>query len=590
MPSYKSLGTVWLALSLLPATAHALPPDDTRPTAFLHVNVVPMDEERVLRDQTVVVSGGRITAIGPSATTPAPRGARSIEAAGQYLSPGLADMHVHLYAPQELTLYLASGVTTVFNLDGRPAHLSWRRRVSAGDLSGPTIYSAGPMFNRPLTAKEAVLEVDRQSAAGYDAVKIYNQVGAAEYPALAAEARKKDLVLVGHIAREPGFEATLSAGQSIAHAEEYVYTFFNDDPDPGNEVVHPLDTMKIPKAVAMTRESGVSVIPTLVAFHNIVRQATALPEYLQDPHLRYLAPFQREQLEADRNTYANRFEPDRLPGLAVSYEFQRQLVRALRAGGVPILAGTDASWLGVPGYSLHEEIENFQELGFTPYAALKTATVDAAKLLRRDQEFGTIAVGKRADLILTSKNPLEDSRNLRGIVGVMANGQWMGDAERRRRLQTLPASYRETLSRLLRLAASDLPALDAYLESNDPLGAQSMAVLSRLVLERGAGQVVETLERLDEVHPGSPLLAEEAINQLGYDLVGRKQTEAAIEIFRLNTRLYPQSGNACDSLAETYFGIGNKELARLYYARAIEVQPGYPNARTAREILETKLK
>ncbi|HSB37436.1 MAG TPA: hypothetical protein VLH41_11190, partial [Thermoanaerobaculia bacterium] len=343
------------ALALFAGVAAAAAPADPPPIAFVHANVVPMDSERVLGNQTVVVSGRRIAAIGPAGKTAIPQGARRVDAAGAYLSPGLADMHVHVYVPEELTLYAVNGVTTVFNLNGRPPHLSLRKRIASGELLGPTLYTVGPMFDHPLTPEEAVAEVDRQSAEGYDGVKIYNQVGKVEYPAIAAEARKKNLVFVGHIAREPGFAATLSAGQSIAHAEEYVYTFFNDDPDPKNEVVHPLDTLKIPKAVAMTREAGVSVIPTLVAFHNIVRQATALPHYLRDPKLAYLFPAMRAQLEPERNTYANRFERERLPGLSVSYEFQRQLVKALHEGGVPILAGTDASWLGVPGFCLIEE-------------------------------------------------------------------------------------------------------------------------------------------------------------------------------------------------------------------------------------------
>jgi cytosine/adenosine deaminase-related metal-dependent hydrolase len=576
-------------IALATAAVMGLPTPADRTTAFVHANVVPMDGERVLHDQTVVVSGGRIAAVGPTGKTPVPKGALVIDVKGRYLSPGLADMHVHVYAPQELTLYAVNGVTTIFNLNGRPAHLSWRKRIAAGELLGPTIYSAGPTFDRPRAREEAVEEVDRQSAAGYDAVKIYNQVGAAEYPGLAAEARKKGLVLVGHVARAPGFAATLSAGQSIAHAEEYVYTFFNDDPDPKNETVHPLDTMKIPQAVAMTREAGVSVIPTLVAFHNIVRQATAVDGYLKDPHLAYMAPFMRQQLEPDRNTYATRFPKERLPGLAVSYEFQRQLVRALHEGGVPILAGTDASWLGVPGFSLVEEIENFQELGFTPYAALKTATVDPARLLRQEHEFGTIAVGKRADLILTRKSPLEDVRNLREVDGVMADGRWIPDSERRRLLESLPAAYREGLARLAKKAESNPADLGADLGSNDPFGAVSAAVWSELASTRGPKKLVEALSRLRKVDPESPLLSEEAINELGYSLAGSKQTEAAIEVFRLNTELYPKSGNTFDSLAETHLRAGNAELARQNYAKALEVQPDYPNAKAAREILAKEL-
>src|SRR5262245_7597524 len=440
-----------LMLALVPAAAAAFtgsPASPDTPVAFVHANVVPMDADRILRDQTVIVSGGKIEAVGPSSKTAIPAGARRIDAAGGYLMPGLADMHVHVYAPEELTLYAVNGVTSVFNLNGRPAHLVMRRRIAAGELFGPTLYSVGPTFDHPRTPEEAVAEVDRISAAGWDGVKIYNQVSKAEYPALAAEAKRKNLILVGHVAREPGFGATLAAGQSIAHAEEYVYTFFNDDPDPSHEVVHALDTYRIPKAVAMTKEAGISVIPTLVAFRNIVRQATAVKKYLEDPNLAYMMPTMRAALEPAHNTYANRFPPEKIPGLAVSYEFQRQLVKALHDGGVPILAGTDASWLGVPGFCLLEEIEIFQDLGFTPYAALKTATVDAAKLLRREGEFGTLAPGKRADMILTRGNPLEDVGRLRNVDGVMVRGRWIPAAGRQAMLEAIPEAYRKALAKM----------------------------------------------------------------------------------------------------------------------------------------------
>jgi tetratricopeptide (TPR) repeat protein len=573
-----------LALLLLSPAAYTAEPGGPRPVVFVHANLVPMDADHVLRDQTVVVSDGRIREIGPAARIAAPDGALVVDAAGRFLSPGLADMHVHLYTPQELGLYLVKGVTSVFNLDGRPPHLFWRREIAAGRLEGPAIYSAGPTFNHPYSPEEAVAEVDRQAAAGYDAIKIYNQVGAAEYPALTAEAHRKGLVLVGHVPREPGFAATLAAGQSIAHAEEYVYTFFNDDPDPANEVVHPLDTMKIPQAVAMTKKAGVSVIPTLVAFHNIVRQATDVQAYLRDPNLAYMAPTMRAQLEPARNTYANRWPEERLAGLAVSYEFQRQLVKALHRGGVPILAGTDATWLGVPGFSLIEEIENFQDIGFTPYEAMSTATVDAARLLRREGEFGRIAPGMRADLVLTARNPLEDVRNLRSIEGVMANGRWMPESDCREKLRSLPEAYREDLALRTRQAASDLPALNAYLSSNDPLGIVSSAVVTGLIASQGAGEGIALLRRMHETNPSSPMVSEEAVNQLGYDLLG-KQLATAIEIFELNTVFYPKSGNAYDSLAEAYLAAGKKDEARKCYAKALEVQPDYPNAKAARAIV-----
>jgi hypothetical protein len=208
-----------------------------------------MDTERLLSDQTVVVSGSRISRWGPA---PAPlfpgrapdRRARALPDAGArgHARPCLRSRGADPLRGERSHDRLQP--------DGRPAHLLWRRRVARGELFGPAIYTAGPTFRAPRSADEAVREVDRQADAGYDAVKIYNEVSKTEYPALTAEAKRRNLILVGHVAREPGFAATLAAGQSIAHAEELVYTVFNDDPDPRNEVVHPLDTAKIPRAVA----------------------------------------------------------------------------------------------------------------------------------------------------------------------------------------------------------------------------------------------------------------------------------------------------------------------------------------------------
>jgi cytosine/adenosine deaminase-related metal-dependent hydrolase len=577
--------TVLLAIAGMSFAADQL---SSQWVAFVHVNVVPMDRDQVLRDQTVIIHGDRIQAMGPAASTLVPKGARVINAQSQFLLPGLADMHVHLYFPEELTLYVANGVTTVFNLNGRPAHLNWRKQTASGELLGPTIYSVGPTFEHPRTADEAVKEVDQQAAAGYDGIKVYNQVSKAEYPALTAEAHRKNMILIGHVAREPGFAATLAAGQSIAHAEEYLYTFFNDDPDPDHDLTHPLDAGRIPQAVALTKQAGVSVIATLVAYHNIVRQLTGLDEYLSNPDLKYLAPVMLMQLQPVENGYLQRTPKEAIPHMAGNLEFQKKLVLALHEGGVPVLAGTDSAGqgLGVPGFSLIEELENFQEIGFTPYAALKTATTDAAALLRQGDEFGMVAVGKRADLLLVNNNPLDDVHNLHGVVGVMARGRWISDAERKTLMGKLPEAYRETTERLVRQVKSDSREVDRYLAMNDPFGEEAFAVLSKL----GRGnELKELLVGLKKSDPSSPLVGEGTINQMGYELLAQKKSDAAVEVFILNTELYPNSGNTYDSLAETYLGVGNKDLAKKFYQKALEVQPDYPNAKAARELLQTKL-
>jgi tetratricopeptide (TPR) repeat protein len=134
---------------------------------------------------------------------------------------------------------------------------------------------------------------------------------------------------------------------------------------------------------------------------------------------------------------------------------------------------------------------------------------------------------------------------------------------------------------------TDHKQVDHYLEMNDPFGEEAFAVLNSL---GGGKEFTEVLVALKKTDPNSPLVAEKTINQMGYELLAQKKNDSALEVFQLNTELYPKSGNACDSLAETYLGLGKKDLAKQYYQKALEVQPDYPNAKAARDILEKKLK
>ena len=154
------------------------------------VSVVPMDRERILKRQTVILRDGRIAAMGAAGSVEVPKEALRVDGDGRYLMPGLVDMHAHLYTPEEFPLYLAHGVTTVYNLWGRPAHLLWRERIARGEMLGPTIYTCGPIIFRADTADEARRIVEEQSKAGYDSIKIYNDVSKEAYPVLVETARR----------------------------------------------------------------------------------------------------------------------------------------------------------------------------------------------------------------------------------------------------------------------------------------------------------------------------------------------------------------------------------------------------------------
>ena len=227
-----------------PATAQpdaVVSPTAVNTVAFVNVNLIRMDSERIERGQTVIVSAERIAAIGTPPDVQPPQGATVIDGSGRYLVPGLTDAHVHLatdmpWAPTRPAfgdgpLYLAHGVTTVINLRGSQTQLEWRRRIEAGELFGPTIYTSGEFINEPRvnTVDEVAQEIAAQRRAGYDVIKFHEAwtpeagfittsgLSRAAYLKMNDVAREVGIPLVGHAPVNLGLETLLQARQPLAH-------------------------------------------------------------------------------------------------------------------------------------------------------------------------------------------------------------------------------------------------------------------------------------------------------------------------------------------------------------------------------------
>ena len=200
-----------LLLSLMSACASpeaASPPDPTV-SAIVGVTVVPMDSDRELPDHTVVVRDGRIVALGPSAQVEVPSGAQRIDGTGRWLMPGLADMHVHLWNTEHLTLFLANGVTLVRNMWGAPMHLAMAEQLASGEVFGPALMTAGPLMDGtpPIWPQSTVVDTEEQAATytdmvadqGFEAIKVYNHLDAQVYAALVEAARARGMGVWGHV-------------------------------------------------------------------------------------------------------------------------------------------------------------------------------------------------------------------------------------------------------------------------------------------------------------------------------------------------------------------------------------------------------
>lgn len=403
------------------------------PTAFANVNVVPMDSERVLRGQTVVVEGGRVAAIGPAPAIPP--GARVVDGKGRaFLSPGLADMHTHSDSRADMKLYLANGVTSVLHMGEAPNAFMAQVRpaINRGEAPGPHVYAAFIVDGSPryghfsvTTADEARWIVRLAKTNGYEFIKVYNNLSSACFAALVDEGKRLGLPVVGHGVTRVGLERQLDAGQLlVAHAEEFLYTVFT--PPGETPPDRAPDPAAIPAAIRMVQRNRAFVTADLGTYATIARQwgkPDVVEGFLHAPWIRQLAPDQR--IAWQRGDYSSR-----KGDLSGKLEFLRHFVKAMADAGVPLVAGTDAPTIpGIaPGYSLHEDLHELQRAGLTRYQALSTATRVPGELILRAmpaaEPFGTIAPGRRADLVLTAGNPLEDLSTLRKPLGVMAGGNW----------------------------------------------------------------------------------------------------------------------------------------------------------------------
>ena len=564
------------------------------------VHVVDVAEGRVLRDQAVLIEGERIAALGPAASAAAPDGARVVDGGGRYLVPGLFDMHVHFaeeHAEDSLLLFVANGVTTVQSMHGTPWHLELRQRVAAGELLGPRIFTTGPT-----TAQVGVRDPDHaertvreQKAAGYDGIKMYgdgsNTMSRETYHRLVTTAHELGLRVVGHAARNLPFAAVIAEDQdSIDHMEEIVYTeesfralvgpyidlqfgktLFADAPEllAGDAPDFREQLAGEVRALAeRVEESGLYVTPTLVTFGTIQKLTDDdIFALLEKDELRWIHPTTRAAWMPDRQRFRTGRWKEQLAFMARylerNVELQESLVSAFHAAGVPLMCGTDAPFdLVVPGCSLHDELEAFVACGMTPLEALRSATLVPARFLGLETESGSIAAGKRADLVLVEGDPLEDAAATRRIAGVCVRGRWLAKVELDERLGAL-ATRNEA-------AEKRVGEISALLDTD---------------------RLKDAIEELGPPADRDPRIArwlEQRVNARGYELLNAKRVDEAVGVFKLNTIAFPEAFNTWDSLGEACLEKGELEEALRHYERSLELNPGNENGRQMIEKIAEK--
>jgi imidazolonepropionase-like amidohydrolase len=432
-------------------------PGQPGPLAIENVTVVPLDSERTVPGQTVVVQDGRIATIGDAGTVEVPDGATRVDASGQYLMPGLAEMHAHLPVNDEpagirdavLFLFAANGVTFARGMQGAPDHPALRDAIAAGERFGPTLRVSSPFISGSIeTVDDARALVRKYHEADYDLLKIGEGLSPEVYNALADEAQSVDMPFAGHVADDVGLIRSLEAGQrTIDHFDNYLEAMRTDEaPEEYRaisgviDLVPYLDRDRMDELITATEEAGAGGVPTMVLWH-LFFDTTSVDHYRSErPEVQYMPSDMVEQWE--RSVTSMRAERDPARGQEV-IALRQELLRAFDESDAPVLLGSDAPQIfNVPGFSLHREMQYMQdEVGMAPYDVLVSGTRAIAAFYDQEDEFGTVQEGRRADLILVNGNPLDDVANASDIAGVVVRGRWLAADEIQARLDELTAQF-----------------------------------------------------------------------------------------------------------------------------------------------------
>jgi imidazolonepropionase-like amidohydrolase len=449
-------------LSVLLAVAAPAVAREQADVLIRHATVVDVASGKTISDQAIAVAGDTIRSVGPdSSVSRSYTARRTVDAAGKFVMPGLWDMHVHFGGGPELIeenknllpLYVAYGVTTVRDCaaDISSSVLEWRSAVAHGRLLGPRIFTSGPKLEgyKPIwkgtievgTPTEVKAALDRLQAMQVDFVKITDNTLKPDIFLYAVkEARRRGIKTSAHTPYALTIVEAADAGlSSIEHVDYLIKAGSPQEAQIGAAYAAGkltygqasdafVDTFDKTYAAGVYRELAkrhIAVTPTL----NMSRILAYLDreDHSKDPALAYIGPGLRKTYDW-RIERAAKATPEQVAARHKKFELSKQVMPMLVAAGIPILAGTDAGYLNsfnYPGEGLHEELERYVESGLTPRQALISATITGPAFLGHRDRYGSIAVGKMADILVLDANPLQNVKATRAIRGVVLHGKWM---------------------------------------------------------------------------------------------------------------------------------------------------------------------
>lgn len=400
------------------------------------VNVVPMTGEMVVSHQDVRIEGDRIVDIASAGSDL--KADVVIDATGQYLIPGLAEMHAHIPVAEDgnddlvretLFLYLANGITTIRGMLGNPYHLDLKKQVNAFEFPAPRIYTSSPSLNGNTitTEEEARQKVTQYKEDGYDFLKIHPGIKREVFDEMARTAKSVDIDFSGHVPADVGIDHAIASGYAtIDHLDGYIEGLA---PEGAREeggffgvlLADRANEERIKVLVEATQMKNTAVVPTQTLMTRWL--SPRAPELMvQEPEMAFISPALRYSWRQNKEQMLERLNYSQ-EVYDQFIELRHKFLRMFLEKGVPILLGSDAPQVfNVPGFSLHHEMQSMVAAGLSNYEVLKSGTVNVSRFFNAADR-GTVEKGKIADLVLIADNPFTDINNVKKINAVIYRGK-----------------------------------------------------------------------------------------------------------------------------------------------------------------------
>ena len=400
-----------------------------------NVNIIDVENQKIIASKTIVVQNGKINLITDDVSSLTYPNLSVIDGNGGYVTPGLIDMHVHIYEKAAYILTLSHGVTHVRIMSGVPKQLLWRDNIESGSQIGSTSTVSSPIISGYKgqylhhgveTAQEARNAVREYQSKGYDLIKAYGNLNEASLLAIVDEAKKLGIPVAKHGPHASGDMpiAQLTGFQSFEHAEDIYQGPLNFEFAPE----------RLPKIISELKTTNVAVTPTLNAYYQLTRLSQDKEEYLKQTSKGYtsdIIAFEASSNQVKRWLQAS----DKMATHnEKTLKFLQYITKSLHQSSIPLLVGSDSGVLLSPhGLATHNEMRLLKDSGLSAFEVLAAATINSAKALNLDNEMGKVAEDYNADFIYSSANPITDLSVLKEPEAVIKNGHWYSKKE----LQTM---------------------------------------------------------------------------------------------------------------------------------------------------------